>query len=179
MKKATIFALIIYIGAIVLANYLITHGCPGATATPFGTYTLPVGFGLTAPAGIYAAAIALPSRDVVQRTAGRTVGFVAIIVGALVSYVITDNATIALASAVAFAASEVTDMVIFTPLQSRNLGWAVVAAGVPASLVDALIFLAIAGLPLSGVWGLTVGKCWVVLAAAPIIHALRKMIPAS
>ena len=42
-------ALALYIVAIVLANYLIVHGMPGATATPFGTYTLPTAFGLICP----------------------------------------------------------------------------------------------------------------------------------
>ena len=47
MKKQIAFgALALYIGAIVLANYLIVHGAWGATATPFHTYTYPTLFGL-------------------------------------------------------------------------------------------------------------------------------------
>lgn len=42
----TVAALAVYVGAIVLANYWIVHGLPFnlSTPTPFGTYSVPVGF---------------------------------------------------------------------------------------------------------------------------------------
>ena len=80
-----------YVGAIILANYLIVHGMPGATATPFHTYTLPVGFGLVAPAGTYMAAVTFPLRDIVQRSGGRLLGVAVILVAALVSWWVSNR----------------------------------------------------------------------------------------
>ena len=171
----TASAFAVYVGAIIFANYLIVHGCPGAAATPFGTYTLPVGLGLVAPAGTYMAAITFPMRDLVQRSGGRTVGLIAIFVAGFVSWWVS-SPTIAVASGVTFIISETCDFVVYTPLQKKWFVSAVVVSGVLASVVDSLIFLQLAHIPYSGnLAGLIVGKIWIVtLIGGPLAWVLRK-----
>jgi hypothetical protein len=50
---------------------------------------VPVGFGLMAPAGVYAAGVAFTLRDVVQRALGRHAAVLAILAGAGASYLIS------------------------------------------------------------------------------------------
>jgi len=178
-KKIAAGALTLYVGAIVLANYLIVHGCPGATATPFHTYTLPVGFGLAAPAGVYVAALTFPLRDVVQRFGGRTLGIVAILIAALVSYWVS-NPIIAVASGGTFLISETLDFAVYTPFQRRWFVPAVIASGVVAAVADSVIFLYWAGLPFGNgtLEGLIVGKLWIVtLVGGSLAFGLRRVLP--
>ena len=173
-------ALAVYVGAIVLANYFIVHGLPFglSTPTPFGTYTVPVGFGLVAPAGVYVAAVTFPARDVVQRAGGRLLGIAAILIAGLVSWWVSSPA-IAVASAGTFLISESFDFAVYTPLQRRWFVPAVIASGIVAAVVDSLIFLKWAGIPYSGnLAGLIVGKLWIVcLLGGTAAWALRKRLP--
>lgn len=168
-----------YVGAIVLANYLIVHGMPGATATPYHVYTLPVGFGLVAPAGTYMAAVTFPLRDIVQRAGGRLLGVAVILVAALVSWWVSDP-TIAIASGGTFLISETLDFLVYTPLQRRWFVPAVVASGIVAAVADSLIFLKWAGIPYHGnLAGLIVGKLWIVtLVGGPLALGLRRALSA-
>ena len=119
MKTRTIaaIAMAVYIGAIVLSNYFIVHGLPfgWSTPTPYGTYTVPVGFGLLAPAGVYMAAVTWPRGTSVQRSGGRILGAVAIVVAALVSWWVSPPA-IAIASGGTYLISESIDFAVYTPL---------------------------------------------------------------
>ena len=80
-------AFAVYAAAIIGSNYLIVH--VGIPAGP-GTHLTPVGFGLLAPRGVWAAAVSFPARDVVQRTGGRWLGIAAILIGAAVSWKVSD-----------------------------------------------------------------------------------------
>lgn len=125
-----------YAGAIVGANYLTTrHGM------------VPVGFGLTATAGTYSAGIALMLRNLVQDAYGRRAVLAAIAAGALLSALTAPS--LALASAVAFGVSETADTTVYTPL--RRHGWtrAVLLASLLGAVVDSLVFLTLAGFPLT------------------------------
>ncbi len=156
-------ALIAYIGSIVAANWL--------TAT----YGLaPIGFGLVVTAGTFAAGFALVARDAVQTTAGKAIVFVAILVGAALSY-FTSSPALAIASGVAFLASELVDLAVFTPVRRRNLAAAVLLSSVVSAPVDTVLFLHLAGFPLTwpAVAGQFIVKTVIALVVALLIASRR------
>jgi uncharacterized PurR-regulated membrane protein YhhQ (DUF165 family) len=125
-----------YAGAIVGANYLTTR---------YGM--VPVGFGLTATAGTFSAGVALMLRNNVQDAYGGRLVLVAIVAGALLSALTAP--TLALASGIAFGVSELADTLLYTPLRRRGWARAVAAASLLGALVDSLVFLSLAGFPLT------------------------------
>jgi hypothetical protein len=174
-QAAAAFA--VYVAAIVASNWLIGHA--GIPAGP-GTHLTPVGFGLYAPSGVWAAAVSFPARDITQRLGGRWLGIAAILAGAAVSLAVSDP-HIAVASGLTYLCSESTDFLVYTPLQRRWFVPAVVASGCVAAVVDSVLFLHLAGLPAgaAAVAGLVLGKVWVQLAAGPAAWALRRTGPAA
>jgi queuosine precursor transporter len=149
-----------FLATILLANWLTTR---------YGF--VPVGFGLMATAGTFAAGFALALRDAVQDSLGRLAVTAAIVVGAGLSFLVADP-FIALASAAAFLVSELADFAVYTPLRGRaRIGgrkWAVavLASNAVGAVVDTAIFLgiafgAVAILP--GMPGQFVGKAWATL----------------
>lgn len=156
MKRAAI-ALSAYIASIVAANWM--------TAT-FGL--VPIGFGLAVTAGTFAAGAALIARDAVQVTAGRWVAVGAIVVGAALSWWLSTPA-LALASGIAFLVSELVDLAVFTPLRDRSLAGAVVLSSVASAPVDTVLFLHLAGFPLT--WQAIAGQ-FIVKTGMALIAAL-------
>lgn len=174
MRRWAAVAFAVYVAAIVLSNYLITH--IGIPAGP-GVHLTPVGFGLLAPSGVWAAAVSFPARDVTQRLGGRWLGVLAILVGALISYLIS-SPVIAVASGVTYLCSETADMAVYTPLQRRWFVPAVFASGCVAIVLDSVLFLHLAGLySAAALEGLVLGKFWVILAAVPVTWMLRNAGP--
>lgn len=174
-RSAAALAFSIYAGAIILSNWLIGH--VGIPAGP-GVHLTPVGFGLLAPSGVWAAAVSFPARDVTQRLGGRWLGIAAIIIGAAVSWKISDP-HIAAASGITYLCSESADFAVYTPLQRRWFVPAVLASGCVAAVIDSVLFLHLAGLPAgaAAVAGLVLGKVWVQLAATPVTWRLRNALP--
>src|SRR3954467_12017004 len=82
-----------FVATIWAANWLISH---------FGVVN--VGFGLVAPAGVFAVGVAFTLRDTTHRTLGPWAVIAAIVIGALLSWLIAP--AFALASGVAFLVSE-------------------------------------------------------------------------
>src|SRR5258708_9169028 len=105
-----------YGGAVVLANWMIRNV---GTPIPGGTHLLPVGFGLMAPSGTYAAAAVLVLRDAVQRIGGRRLSLLIIVPAAGLTALM--DVCLAVASASAFALGELADYSVFTPLQAKRL----------------------------------------------------------
>ncbi len=163
-----------YVGAIVAANWLIRN--VGPVVLPDGTHLVPVGFGLLAPAGVYAAGATFVARDVVQRAGGRAWGLAAVFVGTGVSVAVSPR--LALASGGSFFFSEAADFAVYTPLQRRHFLWAVLLSGLAGSVIDTVLFLRIAGIPMdTALPGLLLGKVWVQLAAVPVALWLRRRLP--
>lgn len=139
-----------YIATIVLANWLVQH---------YGI--VPVGFGLEAPAAVFAAGFAFSFRDGVQRYGGRHYVVAVIVVGSLVSYLIAPS--FAVASCVAFLVSELLDMAVYTPLARRHALVAILASNTVGAVVDSYLFLTIAFGSLAYFWGQVVGKLWTII----------------
>jgi uncharacterized PurR-regulated membrane protein YhhQ (DUF165 family) len=173
-KVAGGLAAAVYVAAIPAANWLIRNA--GTVVLPDGTHLAPVGFGLLAPSGVYAAGVSFVARDVVQRAAGRVAALVAIVLGTLLSALVSPQ--LALASGSAFLVSELADFAVYTPLQRRRFVLAVLLSGVVGSVVDSVIFLGVAGIPLAAALpGLLLGKLWVQLGALPLAAWLRRRLP--
>jgi uncharacterized PurR-regulated membrane protein YhhQ (DUF165 family) len=151
-----------FLGCVVAANWM--------TAT-FGL--VPIGFGLLVTAGTFAAGLSLIARDWVQQAAPRRWAVpVLIVAGALLSAGVAP-AAIALASGVAFLASEVVDWSVFTPLRERSLPLAVVVSSLVAAPVDTLLFLQLAGFPVTV--QAVAGQVLVKTGLALVVAALLKV----
>jgi uncharacterized PurR-regulated membrane protein YhhQ (DUF165 family) len=154
------FVFAAYVGTIWLANWLIVHvGVVG------------VGFGLVAPAGVFAAGIALTLRDILQLAAGRVAVVAAIVTGALLSVLIAPS--FALASGAAFLVSEAADFAVYTPLERRTWLGAVALSNTVGLLLDSWLFLTLAFGSLAFFWGQVVGKAWMTLLAVGLLSVIR------
>lgn len=148
-----VLALAAYVGAVVAANLMTTH---------LGLVS--VGFGLLVTAGTFAAGFALLARDFIQRYGGYVPVFFAIGVGTVLSLFIADP-HIAGASAIAFVGAELVDLLVFTPVRDRaGFVAGAISSNVVSAPVDTVLFLVLAGFPLTweAVTGQFIGK--VVLA---------------
>lgn len=151
-----------FLGCILAANYVTTE-----------LGMVPVGFGLVATAGTYLAGLTFVLRDAVQDTWGKRATFALIVAGAGLSYFLSDP-FIALASGVAFLASETADLAVYTPFRRRGYIRAAVASNVVGAFVDTILFLWIAGFPiLDALAGQMVGKVAVTLVVVIAVAAAR------
>lgn len=144
-------ALLVY-----LANWLIVHVGP-----------VPVGLGLVAPAGVYAAALVLVARDALHELGGRPWVLAGVALGALLSAAL--GGPLALASGLAFAVSELCDWLVYSRARSRGAPLAVLASGAAGLVVDSALFLWLAFGSLDFLAGQVVGKLWATVAAAALV----------
>lgn len=161
------------IASIALANWLTSH---------FGQ--VPAGFGLLVTAGTYSAGLALAFRDLLHEAGGIRWVIPTIAAGCVVSFVLGDG-RIAVASATAFLVAELVDLAVYAPLRRRQWHTAVFASNAIGAVVDSLLFLTIAGFPLTAelVGGQVLVKAvWVtgvfLLAAEVIRRAAPKLVTA-
>jgi uncharacterized PurR-regulated membrane protein YhhQ (DUF165 family) len=133
---------------------------------------VPIGFGLTVPAGVYFAGFTFGLRDAVQEVASRAWVVGLIVVGAAASWLI--DPTFAIASGTAFLLSEFADFAVYTPLAEKRWMVAVLASNVVGSTLDSLVFLAIAFGATDGWVDLTVGKVYMVLPAVGVVALARR-----
>lgn len=162
-RLSKVLAVAAYLSTIVAANWLTAH---------YGL--VPIGFGLMATAGTYAAGLAFVARDLVQDVAGRLAVLAALAVGGVLSWFLSTPA-LAVASAVAFGLSELADMAVYTPLRKGGYVRAAVASNVIGTVVDTVVFLWLAGFGLAPlvVAGQLVGKFWVTLAVVGLVVMAR------
>lgn len=163
-------ALVAYVATIPAANWLTAH---------YGM--VPVGLGLITTAGTFAAGAALLLRDTVQDTLGR--GWVLAGIAAGAALTAATSPVLALASTAAFLAAELADMGVYTPLRNRGWARAVLASNTAGAIVDTLLFLFLAGFPITAatVGGQLVGKlAWATLlpiAAVVTVRRWRRAVP--
>ncbi len=160
-RRVGMTAFVGYIATIYAANWAIVH---------YGA--VPVGFGLTAPAGVYLAGVAFTLRDLTQAGLGRAPVSVAILLGAALSAFVSPS--FAVASAVAFLVSELADFAVYTRLERRSWLGAVAASNVVGLVLDSLLFLSIAFGSLEFLAGQVVGKAWMTALAVAILAAARR-----
>ncbi len=150
-----------YIGTVAAANWAISH---------YGV--VPVGFSLVAPAGVYIAGLAFTLRDLAQELTGRAWVLAAIAAGALLSLAFGPW-RIAVASAAAFALSELADFAVYQPLRKRNWLAAVAVSNTVGLVVDSVLFLWLAFGSLAFLAGQVVGKTWMTAVAVLLLAAGR------
>ena len=158
-------AMVIFAATVAAANWLTSH---------YGF--IPVGFGLAATAGTYAAGFCLLARDWIHDTAGRPAVLAAIAAGGMASAV-TAGPRLAVASATAFVLSEVVDLLVYQPL--RRHGWirAVVASNMVGAPVDTVLFLALAGYPIwAAVPGQLVAKATATMVPVVLVLVVRAVL---
>jgi uncharacterized PurR-regulated membrane protein YhhQ (DUF165 family) len=153
------------------ANWLIGHA--GTVCVPEGPCLIPVAPGVMAPSGVLMIGLALVLRDLVQRRLGLPWAFGAILAGTALSALLAPPALV-VASAAAFLFSELADLAVYTPLQRRGLTLAVLASSLVGLVVDSVFFLWLAFGSLDFLAGQVIGKAWMVLAALPVVHWLRR-----
>lgn len=169
-KTATTIALsAAFLACIPIANYAIGHiGAP----TPFGgPHVLPVGFGLTAPSGVYVVGLALVLRDQLQKRADKAVTLALIAAGAVITALFAPS--LALASTAAFIIAESVDFGIYSLVRRRASHEMSSAASNAASIVvDSLVFLSIAFGSLTFIQGQVVGKAWATIAGVTVLFVI-------
>lgn len=163
--------LVAYIATIPAANWMIGNI---GNCIPNGPCLIPVGFGLSAPSGVLMVGLALVLRDFVHRTLGWQTAMAAIVVGVVLSFW-TASPAIAIASAAAFALSELADLAVYAPLARKRLMMAIALSGVAGATVDSAVFLWLAFGSLDFVAGQIVGKLWATLAAVAVLAAWPKV----
>lgn len=142
-----------YVGAIAVAAFILVIALANYATDQLGL--VPIGLGLMVTAGTFFAGAALILRDWVQLTTARWVTWAAILAGAVLSYFLSSPA-LALASGLAFLVSELVDYGVFTPLKGRTLAGAVVLSSVISAPIDTVLFLWLAGFPLT--WQAVAGQ---------------------
>jgi uncharacterized PurR-regulated membrane protein YhhQ (DUF165 family) len=155
-----VVAWLAFVATVFVANWLVqTYG------------VVQVGFGLVAPAAVFAAGFAFTFRDLVHRLLGRKWTVAAIIVGALASALVSPR--FAFASGVAFVVSELADLTVYEPVARRSWTFGVLASNVVGLVIDSLLFLWLAFGSLAFLPGQLVGKAWTTLVAVAVIVAVR------
>jgi uncharacterized PurR-regulated membrane protein YhhQ (DUF165 family) len=134
------------------------------------------GFGLIVSAGTFAAGLALAVRDALDRAGGLRWVLPTILAGVALSAVLA-SPVLAVASAAAFALSELADLAVWRGLRRRTIGGAVAASNAVGALVDTAVFLPLAGLPVTAAafGGQVLVKAGYVTVAALLLIAVVRL----
>jgi uncharacterized PurR-regulated membrane protein YhhQ (DUF165 family) len=163
-----------YLAGIAVALFVATVVAANALTAAYGL--IPVGLGMTAAAGTAAAGLSLLTRDWVHHTSGRTVVLICIGAGAVASAALA-GPRLAIASAAAFALSELADLLVYQRLRDRGWTAAALASNAVGAPVDTVLFLAVAGFP---IWTAVPGQLWVkavaTLVPVTVVAASRALL---
>lgn len=169
-KRIGFAAFGLFVATVYGANYAIQN--IGTVCVSDGPCLVPVWPGILAPSGVLFAGLALTLRDVVQRYLGFWWSWLAVALGAALSALL--DPSLAIASGGAFFLAETLDLLVYTPLQRRNLYGAVIASNAVGLIVDSVVFLTLAGLPIALAGGMVIGKVWMTVLALPAIEWMRR-----
>jgi len=173
-NKAGYVAAALYSATIPTANWMIHN--VGTVCIPDGPCLIPLGFGIMAPSGVLMIGVALLLRDAVHEWLGAKVALTAILIGAVLSYMLADP-FIAIASLVAFSVSELSDFAVYSRIRERSRELGILASGVVGSVVDSVLFLSIAFGSLAHLEGQIFGKVLVTVVAAAALFFGKKHLP--
>lgn len=160
-----------FISCVPAANWLIAH--VGTVCVPDGPCLIPVWPGILAPSGVLLAGLAFVLRDLVQEALGILWAIAAVLIGGIVTAVVS-SPVLAFASVAAFLIAEMVDLLVFTRLRRCGLVLASVASSVTGLLLDSLIFVQIAFGDPAYIVGQSIGKAWMVLAVLPLLIVLQR-----
>lgn len=172
MRRLTAALAAAYVALAVLANWLASRY----------TITVPL-TAYVAPAGVLCIGAVLVIRDWLQQLAGLAWSLLLMVVAGAASYLIAEAAgwtslrKIAVASVVAFLASETLEAVVFTPLRRRSLTAGVAASGLVGNALDSWLFLTLAFGSTAYFAGNFVGKAEMVAVGAALTAARRAVLP--
>ena len=133
---------------------------------------IPVWPGIEAPAAVLAIGFTLVFRDLLQKRIGSKRTLALMVVGIVLSLLISP--AFALASGAAFAASELVDFGVFTgavPVVGTIA--AVVVSNAVSIVVDSLVFLPLAFGSLEFLNGQIIGKAWATAFGVAVLLALK------
>lgn len=174
MSRARMIALLgtAYVSLAVLANWL---------ASAYVVTVPPTS--LKAPAGVFCIGAVLVIRDWIQQLAGLAWSIALVPVAGLLSYLAatalgwTDLQKIAVASVIAFLASELVEAAVFTPVRRRSVPAGVLASGIVGAALDSWIFLTIAFGSLAFFEGQFVAKVEMVAVGTVLTLGRRAVAP--
>lgn len=158
--RSGLVATLAFVGTVVAANWTLKH---------FGVLNIA---GVGVPSGVLWIGLAFTLRDLVHETLGRLVVLAAIAAGAALSFGI--SADFAVASAVAFAVSELADFAVYEPLRRRNWLAAVGLSGAVGAVVDSILFLHLAFGSLEFLPGQVLGKVAMLALTVAALTPVRR-----
>jgi uncharacterized PurR-regulated membrane protein YhhQ (DUF165 family) len=157
-----------YIACIWFANWMINNV---GDCIPDGPCVIPVGFGFSAPSGVLMIGLALVLRDAIHETYGRRWVMAGILCGAAFSAGVSPS--LALASGVAFAVSEIGDFAVYEPLRRRSKALAVAISGTVGGAIDSALFLFLAFGSLDFFAGQFIGKTEMAILGGAILGGYK------
>lgn len=171
MKKFVVLAAS-YLGLVILANWLASKYIVHVPFTPY-----------MAPAGVFCIGGVLVLRDWMQQLKGLRWTMPLIYIAGLISWGVGDLAgwtslqKIAVASVIAFSASETVEALVFTPLRKRNLTLGVALSSTVGNALDSWLFLTLAFGSTLFFWGQFWGKTEMIVIGVALTLFRRRLVP--
>jgi len=142
-------------------------------------YVWPVGFGYSAPAGVYAIGLTLGLRDWLHELRGLRWTLPLVYISGILAWIISSTTgwatlrDVAIASVVAFTISETADSLVYHPLAHRHPIPGLVLSNTVGLVLDSLIFLSIAFGSLTFLRGQIIGKAEMTVLAMFLVLGRR------
>jgi uncharacterized PurR-regulated membrane protein YhhQ (DUF165 family) len=162
----------LFVALVLLANWLASRFVVHVPLTPY-----------VAPAGVFCIGGVLVLRDWMQQLAGLLRTMPLVYAAGLLSWLVGDLAgwtsleKIAVASVVAFTASETVEALVFTPIRKKNLTLGVTLSATVGNALDSYLFLSLAFASTAFFWGQFWGKNEAIAFGVILTFARRRVLP--